>query len=339
MLEMQRLTSIALALILAPIANASAAAPNPAWEIYGRPHRLVDIGGRRLNLYCAGQGSPTIILDGGLGDDMTEWRGVQQALARRTRTCSYDRAGLGFSDPGPEPRTAAALATDLGALLRAGRIRPPYLLVGGSLAGLHIRLFADAHLNDIAGMVLVDPSFEHQVATYEAATPAYTSSAAQQLTTIRSCVDRLRAGPPPPASSTYRDCIDNADPDLPADVKQALAARVTADAYRMILSELVEFSGASSDEVDASRHSYGDMPLIVLTAGGIAAPDADAATRIRIWTERHARMAQLSSRGIHRVVPGATHHIQASKPAAVIAAIDEVLAAARARSGAGRNRR
>lgn len=324
----------ALALVFVPtpaVLAAPSATPNPAWEVYARPHRLVDVGGRRLNLYCLGHGSPAVILDGGLGDDMTEWRDVHVPLARRTRVCAYDRAGLGFSDPGPLPRTASALAADLKTLLRAGHVRPPYVLVGSSLAGLHIRLFADSHPNEVAGMVLVDPSFEHQVAAYEAATPAYTASAEQQVRTIRSCIERLRAGTPAPGTDAYRDCIGAPDPDLPPDVAVALVARTNSATYEMVLSELEAFSGASSDEVDASRRSYGDMPLIVLTAGGVGPLDADGATRTRIWTGMHDRIARLSSRGVNRTIPHATHHIQLSRPEAVIAAVDEVVAAARAR--------
>jgi pimeloyl-ACP methyl ester carboxylesterase len=313
--------------LAAPIAPAT---PNPAWKVYARPHRLVDVGGRRLNLYCLGQGSPVVILDGGLGDDMTGWRAVHAPLARTTRVCAYDRAGLGFSDPGPLPRTASALVADLDALLRAAHLRPPYVLVGGSLAGLHIRLFADRHRDEVAGMVLVDPSFEHQVARYEAATPAYTAAAEQQVRTIRGCIGQLRAGLPAPGSQAYRDCIGEPDPDLPAEVVGALAARTTSATYEMVLSELEAFSGASSDQVDASRRSYGDMPLIVLTAGGVGTLDADGATRTRIWTGMHDRIAALSSRGVNRTVPGATHRIQLSRPEAVIAAVNEVVAAARA---------
>jgi pimeloyl-ACP methyl ester carboxylesterase len=322
---------IAVAILLAGTLGAAepATQPNPAWEIYAQPHQLIDVGGRRLNLYCLGHGSPTVILDGGLGDDVTEWRDVQDPIARQTRVCAYDRAGYGFSDPGPTPRTAAALDADLEALLHAADLRPPYVLVGASLAGLHVRLFADRHRSEVAGMVLVDPSFEHQVARYEAATPAYVPTAERQLATFKRCIEALRAGVPARDSQTYKDCIGDPDPDLPNDVVAALAARVRPDTYVMILSELEEFSGASSEEVDASRRSYGDMPLIVLTAALAPNADPDTITRTRIWTAMHDRMAQLSSRGVNRIIPGATHHIQQSRPQAVIAAVNEVVTAAR----------
>jgi len=257
---------------------------------------------------------------------------IHAPLARTTRVCAYDRAGNGFSDPRPVPRTAAALAADLEALLQGARIQPP---VGASIAALHVRLFADSHLDQVAGMVLVDPSFEHQVARYEAATPVSTAAAAsQQVATLRFCIDALRKGAPLVGSKAYADCIGSPDCDLPAPASRGLAAHVTSDSYRMVLSELQEFNGASADEVDASRRSYGALPLIVLTAGGVGTADADTVTRTRIWTEMHERMAALSSRGLHRVVPGATHHIALSRPDAVIGAVNDVVAATRARSNA-----
>jgi pimeloyl-ACP methyl ester carboxylesterase len=319
--------------LLVPLTAIQAAAPAFSLNDYAKPHRLVDVGGgRRLNLFCLGSGSPTVILEGGLGDDITTWRNVHARLARTTRVCAYDRAGYGFSDPGPSPRTAEALSEDLERLLRNARLRPPFVVVGASIAGLHVRLFVDRHLDEVAGVVLVDPSFEHQVAIYEKVTPASRASAEQQIATFRSCIRSLAAGVPATGTQTWKDCIGDSVPaDLPAAVTKALAARVTSDQYRMVLSELLAFEGPSSDQIDASRRSWGDLPLIVLTAGGTSVPDHDQAIRNAVWMQAHDRIAKLSSRGVNEVVPNATHHIQDSRPDAVIAAIDEVVAQARAR--------
>jgi len=316
------------------LTGSAAPPPTPtfSWADYARPHQLVDVGGRRLNLFCLGSGTPTVILDSGLGDDITAWRKVHAEMAKTTRVCAYDRAGYGFSDPGPMPRSAAALSEDLERLIHAAHLNAPYVIVGGSIAGLHTRLFVDRHLADVAGVVLVDPSFEHQVARYEEATPAYTASAVQQLATYRSCITGLGHGVPAQASQMWKDCIGDPEPDLPAGVTKALVERVTPDFYRAALSEVSEFEGESSDEIDASRRSWGDLPLIVLTAGGTSAPDHDQAIRNRVWMEAHDRIAALSSRGLNRVVPNATHHIQLSQPDAVIAAVNEVIAEARTRA-------
>ena len=313
-------------------AAAAAASVHPEWEFYAHPQRLVDVGGRKLNVYCIGKGSPTVILDGGLGSDITEWRFVQAAIARTTEVCSYDRAGNGFSDPAPLPRDAKALAADLSALLRAARIDGPYIVVGQSLAGLHIRLFADEHPDDVAGMVLVDPSFEHQLQRYEAAIPSYRVGAEQQVATFRSCITILKNGTPSMGSDGYRDCIgDYTQTDLPPNVVKSEIARTDSDTYRMALSELAGLNGASADQVEASRHSYGDMPLIVLSSDMPPRSDADTRTRMHIWYEMHEKIARLSTRGEHRIVPGSSHHIQESKPDAVVAAISQVINEARAR--------
>jgi pimeloyl-ACP methyl ester carboxylesterase len=125
---------------------------------------LVDIGGRRLHVSCTGTGSPTVILEAGLGDSAETWKAVQPAVAAFTRVCSYDRAGKGASDPDPRPqlRTSRMVVEDLDRLLRAAPVIGPYILVGHSLGGAHIRLFASRFPQDIVGMVLVDASHEDQ---------------------------------------------------------------------------------------------------------------------------------------------------------------------------------
>lgn len=110
-----------LVLLVAMSAVAFAAASDP--EPYLRPQRLVDVGGHRLNIYCTGSGAPTVILEAGHGSSMIVWRDVQAVIAQHTRTCAYDRAGMGFSDGAPPPRDATAVVTDLHALLRAGECR------------------------------------------------------------------------------------------------------------------------------------------------------------------------------------------------------------------------
>src|SRR5690606_33293767 len=122
--------------------------------------RMVDVGGYKLHLDCRGQGSPTVILDAGLGASSLDWALVQPELARTTQVCSYDRAGMGWSEAGPEPRSPARLADELHTLLQIAGAPGPYVLVGHSLAGKNLRLFAAAHPVDVAGMVLVDARSE-----------------------------------------------------------------------------------------------------------------------------------------------------------------------------------
>lgn len=150
-------------------ALAAAAALGAIWQAtserrdlaaHPAPGRLVDVGGYRLHLHCLGAGSPTVILEAGLGNDVNHWRRVQPALAAETRTCAYDRAGLGWSDPGPLPRTPARVVTELSRLLDAAGERPPFVLVGHSNGGPYVRLLAASRPADVRGLVLVDPNTE-----------------------------------------------------------------------------------------------------------------------------------------------------------------------------------
>lgn len=128
--------------------------------------QLVEIEpGRRLNLVCQGSGLPTVVLEAGLGDTSAAWHLVQPEVARLTRVCAYDRAGLGLSDPGPLPRTSSAIVHDLHRLLHRAELPPPYVIVAHSMGALGAMLFADRHLPELAGMVLVDPSFPDQAET------------------------------------------------------------------------------------------------------------------------------------------------------------------------------
>ena len=124
------------------------------------PGHLVDIGGYRLHLWCTGDGAPAVILDTGLGGSTADWGFVQPDVARFTRVCSYDRAGMGYSDPGPSPRTARRIASELAELLARSGIGGPVVLVGASIAGFDVRVFASDHPERAAGLVLVDASHE-----------------------------------------------------------------------------------------------------------------------------------------------------------------------------------
>jgi pimeloyl-ACP methyl ester carboxylesterase len=127
----------------------------------------VDIGGRRLSFIRDGYGAPTVVLEAGLGDTSDTWSQVQPAVARFACVCSYDRAGLGRSDPALTPRTCQDMVADLHALLRIAEIEPPYILVGHSFGGMNVRLYASQHPDEVAGMVLIDASHEDKDIRFE----------------------------------------------------------------------------------------------------------------------------------------------------------------------------
>lgn len=308
----------------------SPSTPGLSLEVYGRPQKLVDIGGRRLNLFCLGRGSPTVILEGGLGASSIDWRKVHSELARTTRVCAYDRAGYGFSDPGPLPRDTAHLANDLAALTRAARLQPPYVLVGASLGGLIVRLYADTHLRDVGGMVLLDPEIEHD----ERRVPLDASRIAnrkKRVEQMRACVAALEAGVPAPGSQVANDCVFDPDPQFPASVNARFAQVSSHPAYwKATLSEMVEAWGSGSDQVEASKRSYGDLPLIVLTArkSDTDHPPPDFVARGNLFSALHDEVAHLSTRGVNRDLQ-VTHQMMLSAPQVVIDAVNEVVAEVR----------
>ncbi len=127
---------------------------------YPAPGKLIDVGGYRLHINCTGAGRTTVILDAGLGGSSLDWSRVQPGVATFTRVCSYDRAGYGWSDSGPKPRTSGRIVAELHALLVKAGIPGPYILVGQSFGGLNVRLYAYTYPHEVVGMVLVDASHE-----------------------------------------------------------------------------------------------------------------------------------------------------------------------------------
>jgi pimeloyl-ACP methyl ester carboxylesterase len=304
----------------APVTLAHGKAKAPAiGGPYSRPQQLVRLAdGREMNLYCLGQGAPTVILEYGAGGTSADWSDVHAKLAETTHVCAYDRAGHGFSDPGPMPRDASAVVSDLEAMLKAAKIAPPYVLAGHSLGSLHVRLFANRHFTDVAGMVLVDPSGDFQTARIDAAVPKMAATRGNN-DGLRKCIGLARDGLVRRDTDAFRQCRQN-DPDL-------MESR---------MSEGESMQTTSSEQTSASRRAYGDMPLMVLTRGDNAgAPpqltQADIDAYYGVWMEMHREFAALSTSGRHRVVEGAKHYIQRDKPETVIAAINEVVAEARRR--------
>ncbi|MGD0142682.1 MAG: alpha/beta hydrolase [Rhizomicrobium sp.] len=301
--------------------------PQALWyAAYLRDSRLVPLpDGRKLNLYCIGAGSPSVILESGLGGDAYNWRAVQDDIAKQTRVCAYDRAGFGKSSPGPLPRDAKAEVADLEALLKAADLRGPYVLVGHSMGSYIVRLFADRHPDDVAGMVLVDPSVENQLPVIEAVSPAIAEGDKKSLARARHC------GMPDLSADILNDCASPPPSSFPPDLATAWVAGHGAASVQAFSSEAESFFAADTPEVAAERRSFGSMPLIVLTRGerstNIPADQAEA--EWTAWNKMHDDLTKLSTVGVNRTVPGANHYIQLDKPDAVVDAVAEVVTKAR----------
>jgi pimeloyl-ACP methyl ester carboxylesterase len=135
--------------------SAPSAAPPPIGQ-------LVDAGGYRLHVACQGEGGPTVVMEAATGETGLLWSLVQPGVAQTTRTCVYDRAGLGWSDPSPRPRTAAVMVEELRSLLASAEVPGPYVVVGHSFGGLLVRLYAARYPQEVAGLLLVDSAHEDQ---------------------------------------------------------------------------------------------------------------------------------------------------------------------------------
>jgi pimeloyl-ACP methyl ester carboxylesterase len=124
--------------------------------IYPAPGKMYSVNGHQMHLYCTGEGSPTIVLDAGMGNYSTAWAKVQPELSKTTRVCSYDRAGMGWSTPGPDPRDANEIASELHALLQQAGVSGPIVLMGHSMGGINIRAYATHYPQDLAGMIFIE---------------------------------------------------------------------------------------------------------------------------------------------------------------------------------------
>jgi len=309
-------------------------AADAAAAAYYQAHRLVEIpGGRKLNLYCVGSGSPVVIFDYGWGGPPTAWEHIQPAIGRLTTACTYDRAGYGFSDAGPLPRDTSALVTDLHQLLEAAHLKPPYVFVGHSLAGLDGALFADRYLEQLAGMVLVDPAVAHQDEKFNAI-PGVKEKFAASAPDYAECIAVAKSGQLPTDAKRIEDCLDRD----PHDDATARAVKdqwdMSVDHWNTLKSEdesgkLFSRGGdADGAELDAARRDWGDLPLIVLTSSDkhyAGFPVKQIPIMSALWKSGHDELASRSTRGRNIVVPGSNHYIQLDHPDAVIKAIKQVL--------------
>ena len=267
------------------------------------PGRLIDIGGYRLHLWCTGDGAPAVVLDNGLGGSSAGWGFVQPEVARFTRVCSYDRAGMGYSDPGPSPRTARRIATELVELLAASGTTGPVVLVGASIAGFNVRVFASDHPERAAGLVLVDASHEDD---------AHEVPGMARFVPLLSTIGVLRL-----FGVSFGQPIES----LPPSVQQfARATRFRAAGYQAAADEIVHVR-ESADEVRSSRRKLA-IPVLVVT--GARGADEN-------WRRLQQDQASLSERGCLIVAPQSGHVVQADQPEIVVDAIRAVVESVRNR--------
>jgi len=268
-------------------------------KAYPPPGQMVDVGGYRLHLNCTGSGSPTVVIESGWGDMSAAWGWVQPAVAKTTRICTYDRAGMGWSEASPQPRTAREFAKELHTLLVKANEPGPYVLVGHSLGGYTVRVYAHDYPAEVAGLVLIDPQ---NLSASDVATPKPAPKPGETSLPVwmaRIGVMRLLAGP--------LGSIQN----LPEGDKQAYtASAVTTRSTQTLLDEGMGISegGAQARAVT----TLGALPLIVLSRGKDM--DADSAAS-------QARYLKLSTNSQHLIADQSGHRIMIDRPEAAVAAI------------------
>jgi pimeloyl-ACP methyl ester carboxylesterase len=283
------------------------------------PGQLVDIGGYSVHIYCTGQGSPTVILDAGMGDSFMSWQKVQPGIAKFTRVCSYDRAGLGYSDSSPRPRASRVFVDELHRLLQHAGIFGPLVLVGHSMGGFDVRLYASVYRHEIAGdvvgLVLVD------------------SSHPEQQKRLPAAINDLDA--------TWLREQEFFEFTMPFGIPRLLGFCGNDDAIRAAdcnfhsaresVAELKAISESAAQT--ANSGSLGDIPLVVLSHDpdmpqpdlpeDLVRPANDA------WQQMQEELAHLSTRGRRVIARHSGHYIQLDRPELVIEAVHSVVDEAR----------
>lgn len=271
------------------------------------PGQLVDVGGYRMHLDCAGSGAPTVVMDAGLGDWSLLWRPVQSALASTTRVCTYDRAGMGHSDPGPLPRDVTHFVSELHTLLQRAEIAGPYVMVGHSLGGLTARVFTHRYPEEVAGVVLIEsmspqPAASAPVQPTPAAAPHSRElsflSAAARLGLVR-----LLAGP-----------LGLAQGLPPGDVGAYTARVVTPRHFQTTADEAAAIPASLTQAGEVT--TLGDLPLTVLSRGLGSDPT---------WQAGQLRLLELSTRSAQVTAAHSRHAVELDEPQAAAAVIADMV--------------
>jgi pimeloyl-ACP methyl ester carboxylesterase len=261
----------------------------------------VDVGGHRLRAHCLGQGQPTVVIDTGVGETYESWLPLMESLAQGARVCSYDRAGYGRSEPGPMPRDAERAAGELHRLLLDSGQNGPFLLVGHSLGALNLQVFAARYPDQVAGLVLLDPSPRGWLTGDNF--PELRAMFRQETAVMRGMADE-------------------------ASVSSSASERKRTPFLNMVASEHEQLLERTARQL-AAIDTFGGIPLTVIASTEPnPAFGASAEAFQQYWIEESRRLAAMSENGRFILAEGSGHHIHLDAPDVVIDAIREMLAAA-----------
>jgi pimeloyl-ACP methyl ester carboxylesterase len=276
------------------------------------PGQLTNVGEYNMHIYCTGEGSPTVILEAGLNDFFVTWSKVQPEIAKQTRVCSYDRAGLGWSERNPDPRTSQSMVQELHTLLANTGIDGPYILVGHSFGGILMRLFAARFPYDVAGMVLVDSAHEQQIVRLPMLQEQSNQLVSQFHTfSIMSSFGLMALTPTAIPNRGFSD-----------DVYQQ---------YQAVLATTRYFDGAIAETESFYSPTdvlplvgLGDLPLVVISHG---IPDGALGELEEEWTRMQQELSDLSSKSTHIIANNSGHYIQLEEPQIVVESILKLVTA------------
>ena len=270
---------------------------------YPPPGHLVDVGGFRLHLDCVGSGGPTVVIDAGLGAWSTPWHAVQKAVAGTTQVCTYDRAGLGYSDPGPSPHDAAQFADQLHTLLQRAGLSGPYVLVGHSLGGLTMRVFAKRYPQGVAGVVLIE-----SMSPGNTRTPTPTAASQPQGFNFLSAAARLGlvrvlSGP-----------LGFSEGLPPEDAGAYTALSVTPRYFQTMADETAGIPASLNQAGEVT--TFGALPLTVVSRGRNLNP---------AWMAGQTALTQLSSNSTQVIARHSGHNVELDEPQVAAAAIVDMV--------------
>ena len=270
---------------------------------HDNPGALIDVGGYRMHIACEGYGTPTVLVDVGLGGNSLEWRFVVDQVRRFTRVCFYDRAGYGFSDMGPRPRTSSRISDELFLLAESLELDRPYLLVGHSFGGFNMQLFARRYPYLVAGLVLVDSSHPEQVERFLEPPISLNTAPSSKWGLVQF------SDPPQPHKK------------LPAAVREKLFYQsIHWRTRRTLAREYLSFKDSAKQI--RQEQSLEKTPLVVLTRGKRVWPNDKRGGLIEdLWLEMQSELAEQSAESAHIVAADSGHHIHIDQPGLVAYAI------------------
>jgi len=302
--------------------------------------------GRHLNLFCMGTGSPVVIFEAGGGDDSLSFRRVQGRLAAVTRVCSYDRAGMGFSDPSDGPSTAFHTVNDLHELIRQAVMPLPVVLVGHSDGGLYVAFYAAEFPKEVAGLVLIDPD---SFGLDESATKVldqpwlnqWRAGIRSDIRQVRTCHALAKSGALARMPERYPDCMDN-PPNADSALHRLLNAQLARPSEQeTVMTERLDTDPSPGRDLSnaelAFQHlhfDFGDKPIVVLS-GTIelgALPPSQQAKVNRAILANQAAMAAYSTQGRQILVDSTSEYLQTYCPDVVVHAVTDVVRKVRTRA-------